>query len=209
MPYEKLSARLVVSANSDYSDPLVDSGNMEISYEPDESLIFDGELSTTAMTLDLGTFTTVKRIVVINESATAAEVVKATWYYQRGTQGPGSISFGDDDPDNISDAEANGTFGTNGAVTLGYVRVTNATLAGNDGCYLVAVASADNLELATTESITTSLADPTATLSFERKNTQGIAAGGSLVVPGAVTAGDLALVAESGTPRVRVYVTGD
>lgn len=208
--YVKASLNFKLSTNSDYESPEEDF-QVDAAEQPGEKLIFKGEVSTTALTLDLGQFTSITSMVIRNRSSTAAETVLVTWFHAQGSQGADDFDLAaNDTPETITDNSANGTMVTNGAVDGGWVRLASAEDSGNDGVYLIGDAAADVLTLGAGTALTTDNSqDTTVTLAFEHKNYHAVAAGGYLRIDdNIVPAGDLVLTADSGTPHVEVYVLG-
>ncbi len=203
----KLILKALYSENSDYSDPAVDLGALKLALTPAVYLHQVIPVGTTAETLDLSAFTTITAMVLYNKSATAAEVVDATWFHQKGSRAAGNLAAVDGNPDTFTSAAND--FLTSGASTGGWVRVASAEDTANDGTYLIQLAAAGTITLYSTAALTANLDDDTAVLYFERKNIQGIPAGGLLVVTdNVVPAGDLVLLSESGTPELEILVIG-
>ena len=210
--YARIRCVPEISATDDYRSRLVQL-LPEPSFElatPTKHFMATFMPTTAGLTIDLGMFTTILGMVIVNRSATAAEVVDATWYHIKGTKiASANHSYADNDPDEIADA--GNAFLTSGAETGGYCRATGSATADHNGVFLIQSAAAGILVLPNAVAITGG-ADAAVAFSFERKNTQGIPANtndGMLVVTDNVQpAGDLLLTSESGTPAVDVLVFG-
>lgn len=68
--YGKLTLSIEVSENSDYSDPYLRPKLPSFTFSPDEAEWKLIEGHTTAVTVELGTYTTIYYLVVINDSDT-------------------------------------------------------------------------------------------------------------------------------------------
>ena len=68
--YGKLQVALVVSENSDYSDPYIQPKIPAMTFTPDEAEWRMVEAHTTAVTVELGSYTTIDRVFIYNDHAT-------------------------------------------------------------------------------------------------------------------------------------------
>src|SRR3990167_611116 len=201
--YTSLRPRLEVPTNDDYTRP---EFAREAEYTTSHSyrLIEKLQATTGGKTIDLGNYSDVKALVVVNLDAT--NFVEATWYYQYGSRAAGTLAFANSGTDDtITDSAALGTFVTNGALAGGYVRVAAAEDAANDGAHLIQATTADILTLTSASTITANTTDTAATLSFEAKNVTRVHASGHIVVQDVHPAGDLVITADTASCDVEVW----
>lgn len=212
MSYAKISTRGVFSENSDYSMPSNDTKTDELGLTP--TIVAQGtlHLSTAAQTLDLSGFTTITSMILVNKSATAVEVVTATWYSALGTITSGAatptafVEGGVGVPDTITRAAAD--FITSGAVINSYVRVVGADEAANDATWPIQAAAAGTLTVDEASDLAADADDQGVVLYIESRNIQPLAAGAQLVVSSAVPQQDLSLISASGTPILEYFIVG-
>lgn len=209
--YARIRVVPEIASTSDYRSNLTRLS--EIIFEnatPTKHMALSVLPPTTGLTIDLSAFTTILGMVLVNRSATAAEVVDAQWWHQKWTANGNvditQVATGDTVADNGASFSS---FVTLGAVAGDYVRISDAVAAANNAAWLIQTVAADTLTLVAQSTLTAAVADAV-TLSCERRNTQGIPASDGLlvitdnVVPGA----DLILTSESGAPAVDVLIFG-
>jgi hypothetical protein len=169
--------------------------------------------ATTGETVDLTHFTSVTGMLLRNLSTTAAETIRVDWYEEVGSQAVGATgyTFANANPDTIADADAAGTFVTNGARAGDWVVVTASTTAARDGTYLIQTAAVDLLTVGANHDFAAVIGtDATSALSFQSFNSNVLpASGGFIMAVGSIqTAAGLALTSASGTPNCEITLLG-
>jgi hypothetical protein len=209
--YGRIQVAAEVASTSDYRSKIINlPESIFANATPTKQMLLSPVLSTAALTIDLGVFTSILAMAIVNRSATAAEVVDATWFHQKWTAA-GNIDIAQvATGDTVTDNGASfASFVTLGAVAGDFVRITDAAAAGNNAAWAIQTVAAEVLTLVAQSTLTIAAADAV-TLSCERRNTQGIAASNGLLIvtDNVVPAGDLVLTSESGTPSVDVFIFG-
>jgi hypothetical protein len=195
--------------NSDYYKALTEQ--YERTESPTYRLAASLSAATTGTTLELGPYTSTGTIILANTDTSNS--VYATFYQQLGTYAAGDLTF--DDPasgnDTILDNNGGNLTTTPEFASVGdWVRVASATVAGNDGLYLItnisdSGATNDLITINNSDTLTDSVNDLTATLSFESKTRLVIPASGHVVLSTAVVASDIVLTARTAACVVEVY----
>jgi len=217
--YGKLTTRGYLGANSDYSMPEVDTKTEEHALTPTIYLHQRLHLSTDESTVELGNFTTITGLLVINHSTTAAEIVRARWMAALGTIQAAVGATLDFATAATYNSITRGTTGFNTSETApqnGLLVVSSAVDAGNDGNWIVtgmgtSAVTNDILYLdRRAGAMTANAADDAALLTFYGACVQPVAAsGGQLVLTSNILiSDDLHLAAVTGTPEVEIFIVG-
>lgn len=200
------------SENADFSYPILErSAAFDLS-SPTRYMLVQLTVPTTGVTLDLGTFTTVDKLLIRNLDADNYVVYRARHLRGSKTFATTKISFVDSNPDTITDADSTflTAFGPDGILGADFITVSGATDSGNNTSFTLQTATAGTLTLTTAATLTARANDAgTPTIVATARMTGKVNPDNDLVVLSSVyPTNDLVLTADTASCEVEVIAVG-
>jgi hypothetical protein len=204
--YARIVTIAELSEAADYSQPF-DRIAQTVAATPAKMLRQRHAATTTGITIELGGFTSLTSLLVLNRSTTLGMIAKHTYTKASMTAGLGDINFNNSNPDTIQSLSQN--FTTLGFVVGGYARVSGSANPANSGTWLIQQISAGFLTLLDSAALIAATPDGGApTIACDVVNWTYIAPSSSQQIFSVRPNDDLVLYSASSTVNAEVWALG-